>query len=339
MPAAVDVFGEARRHRPHWSTAVPAWDVFISHASEDKPDVVLPLAQALTRAGLTVWLDRHELKIGDSLHQKIDEGLANSSFGIVVVSPSFLAKRWPKLELDGLLTAEGVAGRKLILPVWHDIDRATLAKYSPILAGRLGGNTNDGIAGVAKQIIDIVTAPGSGAPVDAAPSPARRLIVLLDGNPSRDDIVEFLASYPALVHGPLGTESESDVWSAELDGTTIDLIASRTQHSTVEVVHSLVLFGPVMDPLIDHERPSPYITQLVDDMRRVRQWVGRNLASARSVVPDLSPSFTAVVVAGRRDRLSAEESALLRRFRDEVPPVAVRTYDWIIDAAGERRGS
>ena len=50
-------------------------DVFISHASEDKDEIVRPLAIALRNAGLTVWYDEFELKIGDSLRQKIDKGL------------------------------------------------------------------------------------------------------------------------------------------------------------------------------------------------------------------------------------------------------------------------
>jgi hypothetical protein len=73
---------------------VLAWDVFISHASEDKDAVAIPLAQILHRAGLRIWLDRQELRIGDSLHEKIDEGLAYSRYGIVIISPSFLAKRF-----------------------------------------------------------------------------------------------------------------------------------------------------------------------------------------------------------------------------------------------------
>lgn len=61
------------------------YDVFISHASEDKDEVVRPLAQALINQGLKVWYDEFELKIGDSLRRKIDKGLANSNFGIVVL--------------------------------------------------------------------------------------------------------------------------------------------------------------------------------------------------------------------------------------------------------------
>jgi hypothetical protein len=71
------------------------WDTFISHASEDRESVVIPLAATLGKAGLTIWLDQTELRIGDSLREKTDEGLAQSRFGIVILSKSFLSNGWP----------------------------------------------------------------------------------------------------------------------------------------------------------------------------------------------------------------------------------------------------
>ena len=68
--------------------------MFISHASEDKDEVVRPLAMALKEKGLSVWYDEFELKIGDSLRRKIDLGLAKSNFGIVVISRDFINKGW-----------------------------------------------------------------------------------------------------------------------------------------------------------------------------------------------------------------------------------------------------
>jgi hypothetical protein len=62
------------------------FDVFVSHASEDKDEIVRPLVHALRDTGLTVWFDELELKIGNSLRRKIDHGLARSRFGIVVLS-------------------------------------------------------------------------------------------------------------------------------------------------------------------------------------------------------------------------------------------------------------
>ena len=52
------------------------YDVFICHASEDKAAVVEPLAASLNQQGLRVWLDRMEIRLGDSLSGKIDHGLA-----------------------------------------------------------------------------------------------------------------------------------------------------------------------------------------------------------------------------------------------------------------------
>ena len=70
------------------------YDLFICHASEDKDEIVRPLANALMNEGLTVWYDEFTLRIGDSLRQKIDQGLANSRVGLVVLSPAFISKGW-----------------------------------------------------------------------------------------------------------------------------------------------------------------------------------------------------------------------------------------------------
>jgi len=81
-------------------------DVFISHASEDKDAVARPLAEALIGGGASVWFDEYELRLGDRLRAKIEDGLRRSRFGAVILSHSFFAKRWPQLELDGLFALE-----------------------------------------------------------------------------------------------------------------------------------------------------------------------------------------------------------------------------------------
>jgi|tagenome__1003787_1003787.scaffolds.fasta_scaffold20935149_3 hypothetical protein len=135
------------------------YDVFLSHASEDKQDVVDPLAAELTKRGIRVWLDSQQLTLGDSLGQKIDEGLAQSRFGAVVLSPSFFSKDWPQRELDGLVARETAFGFKVILPIWHDIGRDEIVQYSPTLAGKLAARTADGISAVADQIAEVLSGP------------------------------------------------------------------------------------------------------------------------------------------------------------------------------------
>ena len=75
------------------------WEVFISHASEDKDTVARPLANHLAALGVKVWFDKSELRLGDSLRTKIDAGLARSRFGVVILSPSLLPRIGPKLNL------------------------------------------------------------------------------------------------------------------------------------------------------------------------------------------------------------------------------------------------
>jgi TIR domain len=131
------------------------WDAFISHASEDKEAFVKPLAESLRAKGLRIWYDEYALTIGDSLRQKIDEGLTRSRFGVVVLSPAFFAKHWPQQELNGLAARE-VAGIKVILPVWHEMGRDDVAAFSPTLADRIAAKSSGGLEAVVQQILDAV---------------------------------------------------------------------------------------------------------------------------------------------------------------------------------------
>jgi hypothetical protein len=128
------------------------WDVFISHASEDKETFARPLAEGLRTCGLRVWFDEFTLRVGDSLRRSIDRGLAASTFGVVVISPAFLSKDWPQRELDGLVARE-VEGRKVMLPVWHNVDATTVRRYSPTLADRLATVSTRGIDQVINDLL------------------------------------------------------------------------------------------------------------------------------------------------------------------------------------------
>ncbi len=131
-------------------------DVFISHASEDKDEVVRPLAEALRKRGLDVWYDEFELKIGDSLRRKIDSGLARSRFGVVVLSQAFLGKGWTNYELDGLVT-RAVSGEQVLLPIWHNITKKEVIQYSPSLADKLARSTaTHTVEEIAAEIIEVI---------------------------------------------------------------------------------------------------------------------------------------------------------------------------------------
>lgn len=169
------------------------YDVFICHASEDKTAVVEPLAATLRGRGLRVWLDRMEILIGDRLTERIDDGLAHSRFGVVIVSRAVLGKDtgWVRRELDGLAAREAQEGQVVVLPVWHGIGYKEVASYSPTLASKLAADTGDGLEAVAEMIwsrchgpaksrselsstLRVVTAPVAGEDIDRVVLAAER---------------------------------------------------------------------------------------------------------------------------------------------------------------------
>ena len=116
------------------------YDVFISHASEDKVDFADELCKELEAGGIKVWYDVLAIAWGDSLRAKIDDGLKQSKFGIVVISKDYIRKGWTQYELDGLFQIEMTNG-KTILPIWHKITKDEVQAFSPTLAGRKALNT------------------------------------------------------------------------------------------------------------------------------------------------------------------------------------------------------
>lgn len=137
------------------NSSITEKDVFISYASENREMVAKPLVQLLSSLGISVWFDQFDLKIGDSLRRKIDEGLKKSRYGIVVLSPAFFEKHYTNLELDGLAQRE-VDGEKVILPVWVGVDEKQIRTFSPVLADRIAGRWEDGIYVVLTKLIEVI---------------------------------------------------------------------------------------------------------------------------------------------------------------------------------------
>jgi hypothetical protein len=112
------------------------WDVFISHASEDKA-YVEEVHRTFVATGIQVWVDKGVLRWGDRLRSRIDDGLKRSQFVIVVLSNAFLRmKKWTEYELDSAFALETVREER-ILPLWHGITPEELVEYSPGLSNRL----------------------------------------------------------------------------------------------------------------------------------------------------------------------------------------------------------
>lgn len=79
---------------------------FISHSSIDKPFVKRLATDLRTREGIDAWLDKWEILPGDSIPQKLEEGLASARIFILILSPESVKSQWVSYEKDAWLTAQ-----------------------------------------------------------------------------------------------------------------------------------------------------------------------------------------------------------------------------------------
>lgn len=153
------------------------YDVFISHASEDKEAVVRQLAAKLSERQVIVWYDEFTLAPGSSLRRSIDKGLAKSRFGLVVLSPSFFKKKWTNWELDGLVARQNSSENELIIPIWFNLTKEQLLEYSPPLADKVAITFNGDIESTVSRLLQVIKPGGSTLVV------ARDLLFKEDLNP------------------------------------------------------------------------------------------------------------------------------------------------------------
>ena len=137
------------------------WDVFVAHASADKSGFVDALAVALQDHGLRVWYDDFVLRPGDSIRRSIEVGLRSSRCGVVVLSPVFLEREWPKRELDGLFQG-ACLGVTRFIPVLKDLTHEQVAARWPMVADRKALYASEGAKSVAEAICDALEGASPG---------------------------------------------------------------------------------------------------------------------------------------------------------------------------------
>jgi hypothetical protein len=136
-------------------------DVFLCHASEDKSSVAEPLTRALDEVGISYWYDQAEIKWGDSVTGKVNEGLKISLYVIVVLSKAFIGKHWPNRELSAALNIEASTGETRVLPliVGLENERHEVLTEFPLLSDKLYLVWD----GTSKAIVDALTSRLAGS--------------------------------------------------------------------------------------------------------------------------------------------------------------------------------
>jgi len=101
--------------------------VFLSHSSKDKP-FIRQLAADLTAKNILVWLDEQQIKVGESINDKVSQGLAESDYFVLALSDNSIDSEWVKKELNSALIDEIESKRVKVLPI-----KLTDCKMPPLL--------------------------------------------------------------------------------------------------------------------------------------------------------------------------------------------------------------
>ena len=134
------------------------YDLFLSHASEDK-DFTIPLANKLTRLGLNVWYDNHDLKKSEQLRQDLDNGLKKSDVGLIVLSKNYFIKGWTNLELNAWIN-QAVYTKRKIIATYLGVDIYDVISFSPMISTINAFPSTLGVDKISSGIYDIIKSKG-----------------------------------------------------------------------------------------------------------------------------------------------------------------------------------
>jgi hypothetical protein len=144
--------------RPATEANLVQQDVFLSHASANKAKYVEPLAAALAQRKVSFWLDSIEIGWGDSVPDRINEGLRGSRFALVCLSANYLGRSWAESEMGALLALQHRDGTKRVLPLILDSREIMLTRY-PLIAQLAYREFDNGLATVVNDVVSIVRSP------------------------------------------------------------------------------------------------------------------------------------------------------------------------------------
>lgn len=128
------------------------YDVFISHASEDKAAIARPVYAACEKLGLKVFLDEDHIAWGQSFTKKINTALGAARTILAIVSNNSVTKEWPLAEMNTALGFE-VDGKKNVIAVM--VGRPDLS-HLPLMRGKRWIDWHGDADAVAKILFDVV---------------------------------------------------------------------------------------------------------------------------------------------------------------------------------------
>ena len=91
-------------------------DVFISYSAADK-GFVTRLFDSLRREGISIWIDEGEILPGDRIREKINQGILDSRYLLIVLSQNSVKSNWVRIELDSAMIREIEDSAVVVIPL------------------------------------------------------------------------------------------------------------------------------------------------------------------------------------------------------------------------------
>lgn len=113
-----------------------ARDVFICHSHLDRITHARPFSEALNLRGISCWIDEAQIMPGESIVDKVGDGLRAARFVVVLITDNFLDRNWPQKELNSALSREIRTGEVVIVPVLSVEQDVYFERY-PLLEDKL----------------------------------------------------------------------------------------------------------------------------------------------------------------------------------------------------------
>lgn len=135
-----------------------SFDIFISHASEDKETLVNPIVEQMKIYGLKYWYDIEQIRLGDRITRKINHGLKNSRFIFAVLTTTFIKKPWAMQEIESALNKETDSGSTFVFPMLAGTynERQEILDHINLLRDKLHIVWNNNPEEIVKKIIQAI---------------------------------------------------------------------------------------------------------------------------------------------------------------------------------------
>jgi hypothetical protein len=199
--------------------------VFLSYASEDKLIAKL-VADRLMQNGIETFFAEWEIRAGDSIRQKIDQGLEECTHFIVLATETSIEKEWVKTEIDGVYRRK-IEGQCTLIPVRHKLD----ARRLPPSLGGLHAPALDDVDSDIKALIDDI--------FDVSKKPALGPIPSIIAQKVSSGALGLSPAAEALVRLCMEKTEHGDDLDPQLDNETISIETGLNKDDIIDAIEEL----------------------------------------------------------------------------------------------------